>query len=128
MYVRFIGEESTAESGQKNPLTDQPTWMVDPIDGTSNFVHGFPFSAVSIGLAVNKEAVMGVVYNFNLDQMFAAKKGGGATMNGKPIKVSKCTGRKLTDVFIMISFGIRVHVAPHITANISYVTLPSHHC
>ena len=52
----------------------------------------FPFSAVSIGLTVNKTPVVGVVYNFILDQMFAAKKGGGATMNGKPIQVSKCTG------------------------------------
>ena len=66
--------------------------MVDPIDGTSNFVHGFPFSAVSIGLAVKKQPVVGVVYNFNLDQMFAAKKGGGATLNGNPLQASKCTG------------------------------------
>lgn len=66
--------------------------MVDPIDGTTNFVHGYPFSAVSIGLTVDKQPVVGVVYNFNLDQMFAAKKGSGATLNGKPISVSKCTG------------------------------------
>lgn len=92
-HFRFIGEETASEStDQKKELTDQPTWMVDPIDGTTNFVHGFPFSAVSIGLAVNKTPVVGVVYNFNLDQLFAAKKGGGATLNGKPIQVSKCTG------------------------------------
>lgn len=85
----FIGEESF--SG-KVELTDTPTWMVDPIDGTNNFIHAFPFSAVSIGLAVGKQPVVGVVYNFILDQMFAAKKGGGATMNGSPMKVSGCTG------------------------------------
>jgi myo-inositol-1(or 4)-monophosphatase len=67
--------------------------MVDPIDGTTNFIHGFPFSAISIGLAVNKQAAVGVVYNFNLDQLFAAKMGGGATLNGKPIKASKCSGK-----------------------------------
>ena len=78
--------------GVKEPLTDLPTWMVDPIDGTSNFIHSFPFSAVSIGLTVNKQPVVGVVYNFNLDQMFAARKGGGATMNGKPIESSNCSG------------------------------------
>lgn len=72
--------------------------MVDPIDGTSNFIHGFPFSAVSIGLAVNKEPVVGVVNNFNLNQMFAAKKGGGATLNGKPIKASNCSGKGLWSV------------------------------
>ena len=76
-------------------LTDDPTWMVDPIDGTNNFVHAFPYSAVSIGLTVNKQPVVGVVYNFVLDQMFAARKGGGATMNGRSLCVSKCTGKKL---------------------------------
>ena len=56
---------------------------------------------MSIGLAVNKESVVGVVYNFHLDQLFAAKKGGGATMNGKPIHVSQCTGEydKIVPVF-----------------------------
>lgn len=90
---RFIGEESTADSDKKQQFTDEPTWMVDPIDGTSNFVHGFPFSAVSIGLVVAKQPVVGVVYNFNLDHMFAAKKGGGATLNGNPLQASECTGK-----------------------------------
>ena len=84
----------------KEALTDQPTWMVDPIDGTSNFVHRFPFSAVSIGLAVNKQSVLGVVNNFNLNQIYAAKKGGGATLNGQPIKVTNCSG-----ILIVISEG-----------------------
>lgn len=78
----------------KVQLTDEPTWMVDPIDGTNNFIHAFPYSAVSIGLAVNKQPVVGVVYNFIQDQMFIAKKGGGATMNGNPIRASNCTGKK----------------------------------
>ena len=59
------------------------------------YIHRFPFSAVSIGLAVDKTPVVGVVYNFVLDQMFAAQKGGGATMNGKPIHVSQCNGKML---------------------------------
>ena len=96
MLLRYIGEESS-EQGQG--LTDDPTWMVDPIDGTTNFIHGFPFSAVSIGLAVNKVPVVGVVYNFNLDHLYAARKGGGATRNGKPIKVSKCKGLTCSGVF-----------------------------
>ncbi len=87
---RFIGEESS-EHGKG--LTNEPTWMIDPIDGTTNFVHGFPFSAVSIGFAIDKVPVVGVVYNFNLKQLYAAKKGGGATLNNKPIHASKCTGK-----------------------------------
>ncbi|KAM3849897.1 inositol monophosphatase 1-like, partial [Diretmus argenteus] len=51
---RFIGEESVA-AGESCILTDSPTWIIDPVDGTTNFVHGFPFVAVSIGFAVNKQ-------------------------------------------------------------------------
>lgn len=52
---KFIGEEGSAAQGYTNDLTDEPTWMVDPIDGTTNFVHAFPFVCVSIGLAVGRE-------------------------------------------------------------------------
>ena len=52
----------------------------------------FPFSAVSIAMALNKQPVVGVVYNFILDQLFSARKGSGALLDGKPIRVSKCTG------------------------------------
>jgi inositol-phosphate phosphatase / L-galactose 1-phosphate phosphatase len=52
---RFIGEEETASLGQMPVLTDEPTWMIDPLDGTTNFVHKFPFVCTCIGLAVNKE-------------------------------------------------------------------------
>lgn len=84
---RFIGEESTA-AGMKAELTDAPTWIIDPVDGTMNFIHGFPYCAVSIGLAINKEVVVGVVYNPILDQMFTACKGKGAYCNGSKLEVS----------------------------------------
>ncbi|KAK5860538.1 hypothetical protein PBY51_022005 [Eleginops maclovinus] len=51
---RFIGEESVA-AGESCVLSDEPTWIIDPIDGTTNFVHAFPFVAVSIGFSVNKQ-------------------------------------------------------------------------
>ncbi|XP_078040053.1 uncharacterized protein LOC144471651 isoform X2 [Augochlora pura] len=83
---RFIGEEST---GKELPeLTNDPTWIIDPIDGTTNFIHGFPHTCVVIGLAVKKEMVIGIVYNPVLEQLFTARKGRGAFLNGKPIKVS----------------------------------------
>jgi fructose-1,6-bisphosphatase/inositol monophosphatase family enzyme len=50
-------------------LTDAPTWVVDPLDGTTNFVHRFPFVCVSIGLVINKVPVVGVVYNPILDEV-----------------------------------------------------------
>ncbi|XP_011168686.1 inositol monophosphatase 2 [Solenopsis invicta] len=84
---RFIAEEST---GSELPeLTDAPTWIIDPIDGTVNFIHGFPHTCVVIGLAVKKEMVLGIVYNPILEELFTARKGRGAFLNGKPIHVSK---------------------------------------
>ncbi|KAI8377377.1 hypothetical protein BD560DRAFT_348977, partial [Blakeslea trispora] len=78
---RFIGEETFA-SGAKTEFTDHPTWIVDPIDGTTNFVHGYPFVAVSIGLTINKVPTVGVVYNPLLDELYSAAKGKGAYLNG----------------------------------------------
>lgn len=100
---KFIGEETFADNGEHMSLTDDPTWMIDPIDGTSNFVHGFPFSAVSIGMVLNKQPVVGVVYNFVLDQLYTARKGTGALLNGKPIRVSKCT--ELNKALVLTEFG-----------------------
>ncbi|XP_015435702.1 PREDICTED: inositol monophosphatase 2-like [Dufourea novaeangliae] len=87
---RFIAEEST---GKELPeLTNDPTWIIDPIDGTTNFIHGFPHTCVVIGLAIQKEMVIGIVYNPVLEQLFTARKGRGAFLNGKPIKVSEVQG------------------------------------
>lgn len=72
---QFIGEE-TYYSGQK--LTDKPTFIVDPIDGTTSFVHNFPAFCISIGLAVKKTPVVGVIYNPLLDELYAAIQGQGA--------------------------------------------------
>ncbi|XP_037090142.1 inositol monophosphatase 1-like isoform X1 [Pollicipes pollicipes] len=84
---RFIGEESVA-AGEKVELTDAPTWIIDPVDGTMNFVHSFPFVCVSIGLTVNKEPVVGVIYNPILDHMYHARKGCGAFLNDERISAS----------------------------------------
>eukprot|EP00128_Syssomonas_multiformis_P002118 Colp12_sorted_trinity150504_noHs@18425 len=84
---KFIGEESVA-AGLKSELTDDPTWIIDPLDGTTNFVHRFPFVAVSIGLAIQKQVVVGVVYNCILDELYTAVKGEGAQLNGEAIHVS----------------------------------------
>uniref|UniRef100_A0A3Q1HQ34 Inositol-1-monophosphatase n=1 Tax=Anabas testudineus TaxID=64144 RepID=A0A3Q1HQ34_ANATE len=84
---RFIGEESVA-AGEACDLTDSPTWIIDPIDGTTNFVHAFPFVAVSIGFSVNKQMEFGVVYSCLEDKMFTARRGKGAFCNGSPLQVS----------------------------------------
>ncbi|XP_059476088.1 inositol monophosphatase 1 [Neocloeon triangulifer] len=84
---KFIGEESTAD-GQKNELTDAPTWIIDPVDGTMNFVHSFPHVCISIALLVNKVPEIGIITNPVLGQFFEARKGQGALLNGKKIQVS----------------------------------------
>lgn len=84
---KFIGEETSAAFGTSE-LTDDPTWIVDPLDGTTNFVHGFPFVCVSIGLTVGKVPTVGVVYNPIFDELFTAIRGYGAFLNGTPIKAS----------------------------------------
>ncbi|XP_065132456.1 inositol monophosphatase 1 [Paramisgurnus dabryanus] len=83
----FIGEESVA-AGEPCVLTDSPTWIIDPVDGTTNFVHGYPFVAISIGFAVNKALEFGVVYSCVEDKMYTARKGKGAFCNGQPLQVS----------------------------------------
>lgn len=87
---QFIGEESVADGAQSS-LTDDPTWIIDPVDGTLNFVHGFPHSCISLGLFINKEPQIGIVYNPYLEQLFTAKKSQGAFLNGKRIHVSDTT-------------------------------------
>ncbi|XP_071387642.1 inositol monophosphatase 1-like [Centroberyx affinis] len=86
----LIGEESVA-AGQACVFTDNPTWIIDPVDGTTNFVHGFPFVAVSIGFAVNKQLEFGVVYSCLEDKMYTGRKGKGAFCNGEKLQVSDVT-------------------------------------
>ena len=64
-------------------------WIIDPLDGTTNFIKGYPFVAVSISLEVDRRLTLGVVYNPILDEMFVGQEGRGATLNGKPIKVAE---------------------------------------
>ncbi|XP_077229941.1 inositol monophosphatase family protein [Tasmannia lanceolata] len=87
---KFIGEETSAAFGTAE-LTDDPTWMVDPLDGTTNFVHGFPFVCVSIGLTIGKVPTIGVVYNPIMDELFTGIRGQGAFLNANPIKASSQT-------------------------------------
>ncbi len=82
--VPILGEEGGGERGG-----DGLRWVVDPLDGTTNYAHGYPFFAVSIALAQDTEVVVGAVYNPVLDELFAARQGGGATLNGQPIQVSQ---------------------------------------
>jgi len=86
---RFIGEESVA-GGSGCELTDLPTWVIDPIDGTTNFVHSNPNICTILAFMVEKEVEFSIVLNPILDQLWTARRGQGAHFNGKKISVSGC--------------------------------------
>lgn len=77
----FITEEETIE----NQKSEQYNWIIDPLDGTTNFIYGLPLFAVSIGLEYQGKIIAGVVYEISHDECFYAWKGGGAYLNGKRI-------------------------------------------
>jgi myo-inositol-1(or 4)-monophosphatase len=80
-------------------------WIVDPLDGTTNFIHGIPFYAVSIALEHNGEIILGVVYEVGRNECFTAVRGGkGAYLNNNPIRVSK--NEKLSKSLIATGFPI----------------------
>ena len=79
---KFIGEEESSDAGATPELTDVPTWIIDPVDGTTNFVHGFPFVCVCIGVTLRKQVIAGVVHNPILNETFTASLNGGAFLNG----------------------------------------------
>ena len=82
----FLGEEG---DGNKE-LADGYCFIIDPIDGTTNFIKGFQHSAISVGLAKDRELIIGVVMDPDLDNIYYAEKGKGAYLNGKRIHVSDC--------------------------------------
>ena len=84
--IQFMGEEKD----NSDLDLSKPTWILDPVDGTLNLIHGFRHSAISLALAVQKEVVLGIVYNPFSDEMFTAVKGEGAFLNGSLIHVSGC--------------------------------------
>ncbi len=79
-----------------------PIWLIDPLDGTNNFSHGFPHVAISLGLVVEGQPVVGVAYDPLREETFAARAGGGATLNGQPIRVS--TVERLERAFLATGF------------------------
>ncbi len=79
------------ESGLSHHQEAEYCWIIDPLDGTTNFAHGMPCYAVSIGVEHKGVIVAGVVYDPSRDEMFAAERGAGATLNGNKIRVSEIT-------------------------------------
>lgn len=96
----FLGEESGSTSHQSDFI-----WIIDPLDGTTNFLHGFPQYCVSIALQHKGEITQAVIYEPNRNDLYTATKGRGAFLNDKRIRVSKCD--KLQDALIGTGFPFR---------------------
>lgn len=98
----ILAEESGNEYG--NPRSNH-IWIIDPLDGTTNFIHGFPVYCVSIALAVNGRVEQAVVYDPTRNDLFTATRGRGAFLNERRIRVSKRT--QLRDTLITTGFPFR---------------------
>lgn len=101
---QFLGEE--IDSSDARTLGEGYCWVVDPLDGTTNYVHQLPNFAVSIALCRGGQALVGTVYDPLLDECFSAVAGRGARLNGKPIRVSDCC--ELRQALIAASFSSNV--------------------
>jgi myo-inositol-1(or 4)-monophosphatase len=84
-----LGEEDLLPGN--TPSTTEYRWIVDPLDGTTNFVHGIPHYAVSLALERRGQVLVGAVYDPSRDECYTATKGGGAFLNGRPIHTSRVT-------------------------------------
>ena len=96
----ILAEEDESSSGQ-----NASRWLVDPLDGTTNFIHGFPVFAVSVALEYKNAIVLGAVYDPCRQELFLAQKGHGATLNGNPIQVSN--RQKLDEALVATAFPWR---------------------
>jgi len=85
----FPNHGIVGEEGSRSQSEGECLWYVDPLDGTTNFAHGFPVFCVSMGLARANEVIAGVIFDPTRNELFAAERGSGATLNGERIHVSK---------------------------------------
>jgi myo-inositol-1(or 4)-monophosphatase len=99
----FLGEEGLEVHSPQSPFR----WIIDPLDGTTNYVHGFPYYAVSIGLQQDGRLVAGAVYNPVADEMFLAMEGEGAWLNRQPLRCSAVT--QLSESLVIASLPVATH-------------------
>jgi myo-inositol-1(or 4)-monophosphatase len=114
----FLGEEDAVgkEVEDTRPTGDAPVWVVDPLDGTSNYVHDVPAYCVSIGLWAGGKPIVGVIHDPRMNEVFTAASGLGAFLNGKAIHVSSVTA--LRDG--MISTGFPADYQKQLRNNIAW--------
>ncbi|MBF0104439.1 MAG: inositol monophosphatase [Deltaproteobacteria bacterium] len=103
-----------AEEGSGERKDSEYKWIIDPLDGTTNFAHGYPQFAVSIGLEIGGEIIAGVVYDPMRDELFRAFKGEGAYLNDRPIRVSHTEKLEHAMIATGFAYNIRKHIDEHL--------------
>uniref|UniRef100_A0A1S4H441 Inositol-1-monophosphatase n=2 Tax=Anopheles gambiae TaxID=7165 RepID=A0A1S4H441_ANOGA len=103
-HHKFCAEESAFASGAKLILGPEPTWIIDPIDGTVNFVRGVPFTCISVALAVNHGLQIAIIANPTANELFTAIKGQGSFLNGSRIHTRNT--KELKDALVGHEFSI----------------------
>ncbi len=104
---RFPDDDILAEEGSGERTQSGRRWIIDPLDGTVNYAHGFPLFCVSIALEIDGALAAGVIYDPNRDECFAAEAGGGATCNGKPIHVSEASAIRQAMVATGFAYNVQ---------------------
>jgi len=102
----LVGEEDTERSGDLDSDSDKCCWVVDPLDGTMNYVHQLRSFSVSVALRHQGQLLVGVVYDPWMDEIFSAALGKGATLNGETIGTSGC--QEISDALVVCSFSSSV--------------------
>ncbi len=113
---KFSGDSILCEEGSNIEKRSERKWIVDPLDGTTNFAHNYPFFAVSIALEERGRIALGVVYDPIRRELFSAIAGGGAELNGKKIYVSKINALK----YSLLSTGFPYDVATSSENNLNH--------
>jgi len=96
IQVRYPDHDILAEENVYTPRNSSHRWVIDPLDGTTNYAHGFPWFAVSIALEIDGLVQVGVVFHTMMNELFTAIRGAGAFLNGEPIHVSSRAPLKST--------------------------------
>ncbi len=106
----FPGHAVLAEENHSGTEGGDFRWIIDPLDGTTNYAHGLPIYSVSIGLEIHGVMEWGIVYNPNMEEIFTARRGDGAFLNGVPLRVSKTS--TLNDSLLVTGFPYDVRTNP----------------
>lgn len=110
LHKAFPNHAILAEESGLNTINSDYLWIVDPLDGTTNFAHGFPAFAISIALTLQRKPIIGVVFDPLRNELYAAEVGRGATLNGRLVYVS--TQADLGQALIGTGFGYDVRTNP----------------